>query len=179
MCQKCKLPLVIDESLEELSNAQKNLLTINYGQRPRSLLMNNQQKSDKLPAVKLDKESVVTQNDYSQMFDDNTTIPDERMNMFQDALHSSEGKPLIKQRKSENISVDDSSFILLEDNHQDNDTLRSANELFSSKTTVSERVNSLDNIFNIISSKYEIDYPVCNECANTLIDRSKFSFYWF
>ncbi|KAG7882378.1 hypothetical protein KL905_000127 [Ogataea polymorpha] len=139
-CQRCKLPLVIDDSLQGLSNAQKHLLTLSYGQRPNE--------------------------DHPKDLNEYPILPAERVALFEEASKTSGSKPLVSSKGSEALHIDDGSFVILEDKDQPS----------MDKVSVSERVASLDNIFNILSSKYEIDYPVCTDCASTLIEELKQQF---
>ena len=41
------------------------------------------------------------------------------------------------------------------------------------KPEISSRIDKSENIFDIISSKYDIDYPVCNDCAISLSNNMK------
>lgn len=41
------------------------------------------------------------------------------------------------------------------------------------KPEISSRIDKSENIFDIISSKYDIDYPVCNDCAISLSNSMK------
>lgn len=123
ICQTCKVPLVIDESLQELSQAQKHLLTIPYGGKSQQI----DQSSDEL------------YNEYPQ-------IPRERQQMFEKVVKTPNDK---------------SSFVILDQ------------KIASDHHTLSGRLESLDKVFNIISSRYEIDYPVCNDCANIIMNQMK------
>ncbi|ODV84193.1 hypothetical protein CANARDRAFT_201333 [[Candida] arabinofermentans NRRL YB-2248] len=149
-CLKCKLPLQLDDSLEGLSNAQKHLLTLSYGQRPPTAVPNT-----------------IT---HDNLFDEYPIIPEERMNLVKQSNALSGGRSLISTRKTESsTSIDEGSFVILDDKTQQ----QQRNENNLDKIPVSDRVSTMDNIFSILSSKYEIDYPVCSDCANNLIEELK------
>lgn len=128
-CQSCKTPLVIDDSLEELSNAQRNLLIVNYGQKPHGITPIKHQENT-------------------------PQIPEERRRLFEQALQMNPQPILTKSTQ-----VHD-SFVLLKEGE-------------NNKSIMSDRVETLDKIFDIISSRYEIDYPVCSDCASLLITQMK------
>lgn len=200
-CRSCKLPLVIDESLEELSHAQQHLLTLNYGEKPPSSIIRN----DSTLSI---KNTTGGKENFSNLYDEYPKIPDSRMNVFQEALESSQYKGVSKSESytddndlsdSKATSGDnrnsESSFVYLHDKAQTDDDIYGNNgtssmisnssnsvkpfkmeeikDVIEKKSDISERIESLDTIFNIISSKYEIDYPVCSDCATTLIDQMK------
>lgn len=212
-CRNCKLPLVIDESLDELSHAQQHLLTLNYGEKPQSTILikggKNVKNSNKI------KENL--END-KRMYNEYPKIPDIQVKMFQQALTAIQDKTIsrtdtgieyeetnninnaehpVNNFKSNDMNENDdkdseSSFVYLHDKAQTNDdvysdtndsslnisNIKAFNDeeikgVVEKKTDISERIESLETIFNIISSKYEIDYPVCSDCATTLINRMK------
>lgn len=201
-CRSCRLPLVIDESLEELSHAQQHLLTLNYGEKPPPSIVRNDS------SFSIKHTGGVAENT-SNLYDDYPKIPDSRMNLFQEALESSQYR-VVSKSESYNDDNDlndsksnggenknsESSFVYLHDKAQTDDDIygntgatssvisNSSNSLkpfkveeikdvVDKKSDISERIESLDTIFNIISSKYEIDYPVCSDCASTLIEQMK------
>lgn len=142
ICQRCRLPLVVDPSLQELSNAQKRLLTTGYSQRPAPLKDTLAHKTP--PPKVVDKPKLILSEERKQLYD-----------------QADKSQPLIKQR----LSSEDSSFVYLKEK-----------EIPNGKTAVSEQVSTLHNVFNAISSKYEIDYPVCSDCATMLIDQMNVEF---
>jgi beclin 1 len=208
------LPLVIDDSLEELSHAQRHLLTLNYGDKPTPF------------ASDISKPEIKSGNIYNEY----PKIPADRMKTFQDALKSNNNKLNISNKskidndsnlnddvdvnntsENNNIHKDSlneatdtndqeshNSFVYLHDKRH-NDAYYGYNsmsgtslgneldtteidkpfkneeikEAINKKSDISERVDSLEAIFNIISTKYEIDYPVCSDCASTIISQMK------
>ncbi|GMG55507.1 unnamed protein product [Ambrosiozyma monospora] len=160
LCQRCKLPLVLDQSLEGLSNAQKHLLTVNYTQRPPV--------ENTSLALTSSTNSKGSMKSIEHSKDEYPVISDERKRLFKEVLSSNGTKPLIGSRGiSDSINADEGSFVILEDKSRNMEL---------DKIPMSDRVSSLQSIFNIISSKYEIDYPVCSDCANTLIGELKVKF---
>ncbi|VEU21766.1 DEKNAAC102379 [Brettanomyces naardenensis] len=161
ICQRCKLPLTIDQSLQILSNAQKHLLTTTYSPRPNSTLSSVSSPPGKQPEdMEKLTDSIVDEN---SLVPYHMVVPEDRKRLFQEALKANGGKPLIGRRAA---SGEDGSFVIL-----DGDKKRGVVPQTEEANTiaVNENVSTLTNVFNIISSKYEIDYPVCSDCANTLI----------
>lgn len=220
-CRSCKLPLVISDSLQDLSNGQKNLLTLNYNEKPSSLT--------DIPSSE--------RSNPTNIYNEYPKIPDSRMAIFKEALNLSSGRSDVvnNENKSKNESslnlerggttIDDKqntdptdalgnnvtydhgpnlhhSFVYLHDKRhtEEDDAYHSfagssslnngtgsadsdrpfktseIKDIINKKSDISERVDSLDTIFNIISTKYEIDYPVCSDCSNTLINQMKIKY---
>lgn len=212
-CRSCKLPLVIDDSLDELSQAQQHLLTLNYGEKPQSSRLQKDHKNVKFPNN--GKQNL--END-EKVYNEYPKIPDIQLKIFQQALNTIQDKGisrtdtgieydetiqkdndrnLINNSKNNDVDENDDkdsegSFVYLHDKAQTNDDVygdtndsslnvssikafkdEEIKGVIGKKTDISERIESLDTIFNIISSKYEIDYPVCSDCATTLINQMK------
>ncbi|ODV95061.1 hypothetical protein PACTADRAFT_43813 [Pachysolen tannophilus NRRL Y-2460] len=147
-CQRCKLPLIIHESLDDLSIAQSRLLisSINSNNSNNGNNHNTSQNKDEL-------------------IGENPVISKDRLQLLQQA--SSNNKPLLN-RTLYNETTD--SYVLLPEQRERENRQKS---LQASDTTMSDNINTLDNFFNIISSKQEIDYPICTYCANLLIEQMK------
>ncbi|QPG74930.1 hypothetical protein FOA43_002268 [Brettanomyces nanus] len=167
ICQRCKLPLSVDQSLEGLSNAQKRLLTTNYSPRPKSSLMGD---------LKAGTESLDTDDSTdASLIPPTMIVPEARKKTFREALDSSGGKPLIGNRGgigngSNHGKVDDGSFVMLDEDKEGKEKKDTGEKGKATPIPVSDTVSTLSNVFNIVSSKYEMDYPVCNDCAHTLIE---------
>lgn len=108
-CQRCRLPLLPHDSLNELTNAQVNLIT----SRGESSSSNN-------------KDPVTVQAP-------NTVNPGESFVMLTDSLLNTGEKLLNKDKEREH--------------------------------SLSHRIETLESLFDTLSAKSDIDYPVCNECA--------------
>lgn len=144
-CQNCQLPVEVDHSLVDLSLAQRKLL-LNSGGEP-----------------------------LSQVY----RIPQERLQKLSHIRKPSE----LSLQKSVVNSLD--SYVFL---HGDSSTLQRSNNIIASSgeeesgddeeedsttKTLSSHVNALTNIFNILSSKGNIDYPVCQDCCDLLMQKLK------
>jgi len=145
-CQRCKLPLYIDTSLLNLSKAQASLLTSGrhgYGK------------------------GQINDNDLGN----EPFIPEERLKILQKASRNSNEHPIVT-KKSYDTATD--SFVILpqfEDQEDGNDDEDS--DLDVDSKALSNRLTTLSNIFGVLSSKNEIDYPVCKDCAQILLDQMK------
>lgn len=155
-CQNCQLPLKIDSSLLDLSLAQTDML-------------------------------VSSVNEYKQ---ENYKIPQERLQRLNKVVYPNEvnlqklglGSYIFLQ---DDIKVEDPSTVAStntslststaqrEDDSGDEQTEEDRQHRYSGSTvrTLSTQVSALANVFNILSSKSNIDYPVCQDCCNILIRR--------
>lgn len=174
-CRSCKLPLVIDGSLQNLTRAQQNLLKLNYADNPRS------------------DASTKEKAKYKEI----SNIPPERLQRFKHATKATQLSIKRTNTDSGLIENDDlapdqneiksnqNSFVYVNDKDvqdEEEENLRSRikdaqlNDLDNKKSNISERVDTLSTIFDIISARYEIDYPVCSDCASTLLIEIKNKF---
>lgn len=205
-CRSCKLPLVVDESLEELSHAQQHLLTLNYGEKPLpselegvgddgSRLENANDEYPRISSGRVDmlKEALKNVNErFTGM--SKTKTDGEVQNL--DTADQLDGQNAASDETENKAYSGSHSFVYLHDKAQKDDfgyngdggiSHRVASdsstdkpfrneqikELIDKKSNISERVDSLDTIFNVISMKYEVTYPVCTDCAAHLISEMK------
>lgn len=87
-------------------------------------------------------------------------IPKDRKEMLESALKSG-GDPLIDWK-----DMGDSFVILPQFEGQDDDD-------FDDQKVVSNRLKTLSSIFNLLSSKGDLDFPVCSDCSKLLLDSMK------
>ncbi|CAR28742.1 ZYRO0F10978p [Zygosaccharomyces rouxii] len=149
-CQNCQLPLEIDSSLLDLSLAQRDML-VNFS------------------------------NDYNP---NNYNIPTDRLHRLNKVVSPTE-------LNIQNSILD--SYVFLQDGSHDEHPSSQRSLDASSQTTfreedsgdepddnqpssptartLSTQVTALANVFNVLSSKTNIDYPVCQDCCNILIQR--------
>lgn len=155
-CQNCKLPLKIDSSLLDLSLAQKDLLvssTNDYAPAKYRIPQDRLQRLDKLvypKDLKLPKSEL---DSYVFLHDDS-----KRNGPLNDSSVETSTQTLLARRD------DDSG-----DEQLDEDLQHGYHS--ASSRTLSTQVSALANVFNILSSKNNIDYPVCQDCCNLLIQR--------
>ncbi|KAH3672823.1 hypothetical protein WICMUC_004045 [Wickerhamomyces mucosus] len=142
-CQRCKLPLHIDTSFKDLSNSQLHLLA--------------SRKRD-------------STNDLPQ----NQSIPKERLQLLNKAASSAKSK---NSNWPQQTAVE--SFVILPQfSGQDDTDVEREPQIDDDNgeditKVLSTRVNNLSKIFNILSFKGAIDYPVCKDCAQILLANMK------
>ncbi|CAL9729949.1 vacuolar protein sorting-associated protein 30 [Monosporozyma unispora] len=163
-CQNCHLPLQLDLSLLDLSLSQRNLVVTSIG----------------------DPESAdeVVSKEY---------FPKDRVNKLKNVLNSNEVNDKLKSGHLSEKFIHDNSKLPKEEgvddellNHKKSEESQSncdhQPDLESSKSdpqdinvekTLSTQISTLSNIFNILSSKSSIDYPVCKDCCQMLIQKLK------
>lgn len=154
-CQNCQLPLHIDTSLLDLSIAQRNLLL--------NSTPNFKPSSYTIPDDRLQRLSKIK-------YISNLTLQD---SVFGDSFvflsneADKKGKHSRTSTNEPSIRVDETSG-----DEQNSELITPKNEYGQGKT-LSTQVTALANIFNILSSKSNIDYPVCQDCCDILIQRLK------
>lgn len=213
-CQNCHLPLIINDSLLNLSAAQQRLLT-----------------SDKSFAKNDNNNS--PESDTKQLPDDSNNVEDEKLRLYNEAMsqaqdqsdtpvldtniilhnhshsHSSRSPTakdlantedkLLDQLAELQLNLDELDDdklleIILKFETQDQDEAADSNsntgnflfnkhldlnihdEFENPNQIISNRINSLTKIFNILSFKYDIDYPICMECSETLLAQLKLQY---
>lgn len=131
-CHRCRHPLILDESIKDLSNAQQKLMTSS------------------------NFENVSSPN-----------IPRDRLQLYQDANANS-----LNNTAGSCINTE-GSFVLLQSQQRQRDARDAAEK---SDNSMSKRVKTLEKVFQVLSDNYQIDFPVCFDCANLLIDEIKHKF---
>ncbi|KAK5778723.1 beclin 1 PWA37_000658 [Arxiozyma heterogenica] len=152
-CQKCHLPLQLDLSLLDLSLSQRNLIVTSIGDQDTTETILH---GDYFPKERLNKLKNV--------------ISSSRINRLSSLNNNSEkDQPTVPVvTRNENSQVDDGKF--------ETDVGSSKSGLQStlnSGKTLSTQISTLSNIFNILSSKSSIDYPICQDCCDILIQKLK------
>lgn len=251
VCQRCKLPLVIDESLKDLSKAQTHLLTLNYGTRPAQLNVdgdveyseNNYEDSQfsesERPSLKntrtVSKNSINDQSNTRQsspalITNKHVHLPESRRRQFEEAMNDLDFPTTDHSNKINNSNSDmnnisnrnvsppynyknnnstndgngsNGSFVILDkkmnnkidhsiindsnkqqknitNNDNNNHNINYNNVDFTPNQLIRNQLNetstTLNKIFEVLSSKYEIDYPICQDCSSLLISKSKSKF---
>lgn len=152
-CQKCHLPLQLDLSLLDLSLSQRNLIVTSIGDQDTTEAILH---GELFPKERLNKLKNVISNGPASRFSslntnsekDQPTIPIAHGN---DSLQLDDGK----------LETDVSS------------SKSGLQSVINSGKTLSTQISTLSNIFNILSSKSSIDYPICQECCDMLIQKLK------
>lgn len=143
-CQRCKLPLYIDSSLANLSKVQASLLTSGRHGHGKAQI----------------KDSELGNEPF---------IPEERLKLLQNASKNSSKQPVLSKKS---YGTTDSFVILPQFENQDYGE-EDDSDLDGDNKALSNRLNTLSNIFGVLSSKNEIDYPVCKDCAQILLNQMK------
>lgn len=158
-CQKCNAELSIHDSLERLSSGQLNLLTNKYAEDGRTSV----------------NESIVDPMDF---------IPRDRLDLYNE-IQKSNPQPIISKRDSEKeggqnqSSVNSTlSYVMVSEdspnkNNQEDNTKGLLNDLLN---TISGRINTLNNVFSILSNNQDIDHPLCADCSNLVVENFKLKF---
>lgn len=144
-CMHCHSMLEIDVSLMDLSMAQRDLLV----------------SSD---ANTSGKDSSANSNQ----------IPADKLKVMKEVKQPSQ----LRLTKPGNIASD--SYVFLTDTEYSlqkskigGDESGDEEDYDDRNKTLSSRINALGNIFNILSSKNNVDYPVCQGCCDTLLEKLK------
>ncbi|EDO15523.1 hypothetical protein Kpol_479p11 [Vanderwaltozyma polyspora DSM 70294] len=152
-CQNCQLPLNIDTSLLDLSLAQRNLIVNSTSCLPKS--------SIKIPNDRLQRLSKV--NKYSDLKFQNANLGDSFV-LLKDS--TANGTQSFQSALDPYVSNMETSG----DEQYSGTTVK---QEYSTSKTLSTHVSVLSNLFNILSAKSSIDYPVCQDCCDWLIQRLK------
>ncbi|CCD25059.1 beclin 1 NDAI_0E02420 [Naumovozyma dairenensis CBS 421] len=147
-CQQCHLPLQFDDSLLDLSLNQKSSL---------------------IDSVPMDQQQLASQPIFK--------IPKDRLQKLQSIKNINDLPPALKAGttldsyvylKKSQLGKEERERQDVEEEEGDNESIPSGNG-----KTLSSQINALSNIFNILSSKTKIDYPVCQDCCNSMIQDLK------
>lgn len=256
VCQRCKLPLVVDESLKDLSKAQTHLLTLNYGTRPAQLNIDGDgeysennyddtqfaapERPSSNNTTTISKNSINDQSNTRQsspalIANKNIHLPESRRRQFEEAMNDLDSSSDLSNKTinnnndknnlanravspSYNYKTDgngsNGSFVILDKkiNNKLDHTSLNDNLVYSSnnqqkninsddinnyiddsngnifnnnvaftpnqliRNQLNETSTTLNKIFEVLSSKYEIDYPICQDCSSLLISKSKVKF---
>ncbi|CCH43847.1 Beclin-1 [Wickerhamomyces ciferrii] len=149
-CHRCKLPIIIDPSLINLTKAQSSLLTSGRNGFGKG---NSTSKETELG--------------------DEPFIPKERSDLLQKATQSSKNQAQFPKKSYE---ATDSFVILSQFENDESEENGVDSDIDIDNKTLSNRLNTLSNIFNVLSSKNEIDYPVCKDCAQLLLTQLKIKY---
>ncbi|AQZ18423.1 VPS30 (YPL120W) [Zygosaccharomyces parabailii] len=149
-CQNCQLPLEIDSSLLDLSLAQRDML-VNFS-------------NDYSPST------YKIPNDRLQRL--NKVVSPTELNLQSSVLDS---YVFLQGSSNEETSTNQTSLdtsaqttFREEDSGDEPDENQPSHP---TARTLSTQVTALANVFNVLSSKTNIDYPVCEDCCNILIQR--------
>lgn len=146
-CQNCKAPLIIDDSLTDLSNSQKRLLLT----KPHSSSPQAEPKSIDF-------------------------IPQDRYDIYKKAVKANEGTPprhsdFTALNKDENGH---GSFVYVDAKTQEDDSQAQGDN--EEQLPDFSKVKTLNQIFQILSTNLSISHPICQDCASLLAESYKLKF---
>lgn len=192
-CQNCHLPLQLDPSLEGLSLTQRNLLlsnnniatTTNENATSNKEGDANDNCAFQIPEERLKRLGEIQNIKDLSLIDDKLTT-----DSFVFLNHDDDNTAYNKNDVNRNGQGDDSDANSDKNANSDasgrNSSFRDREEeeheiidgdenqqLQLNSKTLSTQVNAMTNVFNILSSQTNIDYPVCQDCCNLLIHRLK------
>lgn len=159
-CQNCHLPLRLDSSILDLSDAQRKLLLNSKA---------NNVNQYKIPTDRLKKLDMIKAIDDSMI--DRSLVQESFVFLKNKDKGSS---PISKQdlpattdsaydyERSLNTDITDTEkelYMGVDDDESD------------TSVTVSKQIKVLNNMFNILSNKSSIDYPLCQECCDYIIEK--------
>lgn len=171
VCQKCKNRLFLDESLEKLTSAQSNLLTQIISEP--------------------DKHAKESSSVNPELF-----IPSNRLELYKE-INKSNPQPIITKNVTDNANELPSSlnsnysYVFISDEESspgDKVTKKKSNEVKEQpketvsspiddpSSTISGRINTLNHIFQVLSTNQEIDHPLCSDCSQLLVENFKLKF---
>lgn len=151
-CQRCHLPLVVDDSLKDLSATQANLLTA------RNDLPSGKhypQHNGKLPSSS--RNGSINKRD-SNLYNS----PGESFVVLTDSIVA--GSP---------TNTNNNNINPTEQQQSPTNSNAKPKETSTTGSSLSERLDSLDSLFEALSGKSDIDYPVCSDCADLIRDGLK------
>ncbi|SMN22166.1 similar to Saccharomyces cerevisiae YPL120W VPS30 Subunit of phosphatidylinositol (PtdIns) 3-kinase complexes I and II [Maudiozyma saulgeensis] len=165
-CQNCHLPLQIDSSLLDLSLSQRNLL-MNNSKFDNTLIEENtkfytsHEKLDQISRI----QPISKINE--QLKKSNTTIVDPQIQSSKKKKTDSRSHTIqgTLSTRIDNENEDIEADSLENNSQQDNE--------YTTEKTLSNQITTLTNVFNILSARSYIDYPVCEDCCKILISKLK------
>lgn len=148
-CKRCSNKLDLNESLKHLKKVQLDLIL-------------DRRKKDE------------SENDYVEPLDAEDFIPGDRLELYRNVAHDD----LAAFKKVDNIdggqteetgALNPNSFVLLStelDNGKKDSKGKSDEDYY---LKISERINTLKKIFEILSDNQEIDHPLCIDCSKLIL----------
>ncbi|CAK7902968.1 autophagy-related protein 6 [[Candida] anglica] len=183
-CQRCNTPLKIDQSLIGLSNAQQKLLIGRKSEDNEHIAVEDANQF--IPPDRLLLYNKINQKGKKPIFErnftslrNNTDTHDEEENEDNDGEEEEEEEDIGEEEAGDDDEynsglVDSNSFVLLpaSNKHPDHEN----EQLLHDPKTISQRINTLNRIFEILSSNQDVDHPLCLECSDLLVENFKLKF---
>lgn len=161
-CQKCSIPIKLDESLLRLSPAQLNLL-INKNHNHTNDISNNAILNsldykdfigrDKVQLYEAVNTSPIKSLHYRNLIESDSETDTDELSSNSYVVLSDEDEPEIKITQSKRTKPNQ------EENH-----------------SILSRIKALNNIFEMLSSNQDIQHPLSQDCATLLIENYKLKF---
>ena len=177
ICQKCKQPLQLDASLADLTPSSYDLLTSTLAAPSSRLNLTEDEKLNQVPAPA------------------NVKNTWKRASKLQNGVASPSDAPLSpramsKQPQRSLISAPNESFVFLQDsvvqkipstttssgrtrrmttNSATNKRHSKSSQVTSPISPSSHKLKSANKLFSLLSSRTEIDHPLCTECTDSLL----------
>lgn len=163
-CQNCHLPLQLDLSLLDLSLSQRNLVVTSIGDQedPNKTIPREPFPKDRFNKLK-NVLSTKEVNDKLTSGHLSETFIHDLSEHFKE-LNWKEELPSGKLSEESQFNRDRPAGL---------ENSKSEPQDVSMEKTLSSQISTLSNIFNILSSKSSIDYPVCQDCCQMLIQKLK------
>ncbi|KOG96196.1 beclin 1 [Saccharomyces eubayanus] len=192
-CQNCHLPLQLDPSLEGLSLTQRNLLLSNNNiatTTNENTISNKEGDANdncvfQIPEDRLKRLEEIQNIKDLGLVDDKLTTDSFVFLNHDDDNNAYDKNDININRQGDDSDGDsdkndnsdasgrNSSFRDHEEEEQEITDGDENQQLQLNSKTLSTQVNAMTNVFNILSSQTNIDYPVCQDCCNLLIHRLK------
>lgn len=179
-CQKCRQPLKLDGSLEDLNPAAYDLLICRFSQALLLSCLLIQFISTASSSPQTSKKSLTTKTQSAR-------APEEaRKSLYDKASHNA-GPPTFKRHHSSHPRDSSMSFIYLTESqvaHPQNATPelsspppatpakfgRSNSALDEQDVPKADEMGRINRLFEILSARSDIDHPVCVECTDMLVE---------
>lgn len=163
-CQKCGNRITVDESLINANTAQINLLENGAKSNVSVESSDSLDPSQFITKERLDNYNEVEDTDpvivYKDEFEDGCDGEGDNDNEYKDNEYKdNECKP--NNHKPNNHKPNHQSFVMV-DNEE--------------PSGISTRIKVLSQIFEIMSQNHQVDHPICEECAEILVENYKLKF---
>lgn len=158
-CQNCKAPIALDNSLRNLSRAQTSFLLSKAG--------------------KASQPSPLSPNRY---------IPQDRLKLAQQVAQNGTHDAVISQDYSKPLELtsydSQKSYVFLSDaedtdgnTNEDSDATNDRRDIHGEDQLPDfSKINSLNQVFHILSTNEDVSHPMCGECSHLLTTNYKLKF---
>ena len=173
VCQQCKQPLQLDESLIDLTPSAYDVIASALPPKPRPTQLTDEEKLAQMQAPEESKaawkRSVEALSSKAKGKQPQRNMqPGESYVFLQDSVvQKTPSSPVYPRRtKRFSLSMEQESILNKPPKPPQSSTNGAGN---SSPTPLSHHLRSTVKLFSLLSSRTEIDFPLCAECAHILI----------